>query len=102
MAAPALLPAVSELCKNQAIPVGTTIEWLLGACRPDVIVVATPTDTHARLVAEAAVAMCHAFCEKPLCSTPPKPLAAFPVPRGGGNASVGHPVVLLPGRRPHR
>jgi UDP-N-acetylglucosamine 3-dehydrogenase len=97
VAALGLMPAVSELCESQAVPVGTSMEWLLGACRPDAIVVATPTDTHAHLVTEAARAGCHAFCEKPLARTAAEAAATLSACQEAGvKLSVGHVVRYFP------
>jgi UDP-N-acetylglucosamine 3-dehydrogenase len=95
--APEVLPAVSEVCKTHAIPVGTSFDWLLGTGRPDAIVVATPTDTHARLVGEAADAGCHVFCEKPLGRTAAEAAASLSTCQEAGvKLSVGHVVRYFP------
>ena len=97
LAALEMLPTVSELCESQAVPVGTSMEWLIGACRPDAIVVATPTDTHARLVAEAAGAGCHVFCEKPLGRTAAEAVGTLAAcQQAGVKLSVGHVVRYFP------
>ena len=97
VAALEMLPAVSELCESQAVPVGTSMEWLIGACRPDAIVVATPTDTHAHLVAEAAGAGCHVFCEKPLGRTAAEAAGTLAAcQQAGVKLSVGHVVRYFP------
>ena len=41
---------------------------MLAAVRPDVVVVATPTETHTALVRESLEAGAHVLCEKPLCA----------------------------------
>ncbi len=92
-----MLPAVSELCESQAVPVGTSLEWLLGACRPDAIVVATPTDTHSHLVTEAARSGCHVFCEKPLARTAAEASGTLTAcQQAGVKLSVGHVVRYFP------
>jgi UDP-N-acetylglucosamine 3-dehydrogenase len=92
-----VLPAVSELCAGQAVPVGPSIEWLIGTCRPDAIVVATPTDTHAHLVAESAAAGCHIFCEKPLGRTATEAVRSLTACQEAGvKLSVGHVVRYFP------
>ncbi len=92
-----VMPAVFELCESQAVPVGTSMKWLLGSCRPDVIVVATPTDTHAHLVATAARAGCHVFCEKPLGRTAAEAAESLAVcEQAGVKLSVGHVVRYFP------
>jgi predicted dehydrogenase len=45
------------------------LEALLVAERPDVVVVATPPDSHAELCIQALEAGAHVFCEKPFVST---------------------------------
>ena len=45
------------------------LDELLEADRPDVVVVATPPDSHAALCLRALEAGCHVFCEKPFVST---------------------------------
>jgi UDP-N-acetylglucosamine 3-dehydrogenase len=93
VAALQLRPAVSELCHSQAVPVGTSMEWLLGACRPEAVVIATPTDTHAGLVVSAARAGCHVFCEKPLGRTAAAAAESVSVCHAAGvKLSVGHVV----------
>ena len=97
VASPETLPAVSELCESQAVPVGPTLEWLIGACRPDAVVVATPTDTHAHLVGEAAEAGCHVFCEKPLGRTAAEAADSLTACQEAGvKLSVGHVVRYFP------
>jgi UDP-N-acetylglucosamine 3-dehydrogenase len=97
VAALEMLPAVSELCDSQGVPVGTSMQWLIGACRPDAIVVATPTDTHAQLVTEAAGAGCHVFCEKPLGRTAAEAADTLSACREAGvKLSVGHVVRYFP------
>jgi UDP-N-acetylglucosamine 3-dehydrogenase len=97
LAAPEILPTVSELCQSQAVPVGTSAEWLLDACQPDIVVVATPTDTHAHLVAKAARAGCHVFCEKPLARTAAEAAGSLSACHEAGvKLSVGHVVRYFP------
>ncbi len=92
-----VLPAVAALCESHAVPVGTSLGWLISACRPDVIVVATPTDTHAQLVKEAAGAGCHVFCEKPLGRTAAQAVETLTACQEAGvKLSVGHVVRYFP------
>jgi predicted dehydrogenase len=42
---------------------------LLERTRPELVIVATPPETHARLCLQAIDAGCHVFCEKPLAGT---------------------------------
>jgi predicted dehydrogenase len=97
LAALEVAPDLSDLCQSQRIPVGTDMEWLLDACRPGAIVVATPTDTHAVLVAEAARAGCHVFCEKPLGRTAAEAANTLSgCEEAGVKLAVGHVVRYFP------
>ena len=92
-----MLPTAFDLCRSRAVPVGSSMEWLVGACRPEAIVVATPTDTHAHLVAEAAQAGCHVFCEKPLGRTAAEAAACvLACQEAGVKLSVGQVVRYFP------
>jgi predicted dehydrogenase len=46
-----------------------TLDQLVNATRPDVLVVATPPDSHADLCVQALAAGAHVFCEKPFVET---------------------------------
>lgn len=46
-----------------------TLDELVDRARPDVVVVATPPDTHAELCVQALEAGAHVICEKPFVST---------------------------------
>jgi predicted dehydrogenase len=97
VAALEVVPAVSDLCQSQGIPVGADMEWLLDACRPDAIIVATPTDTHFGLVADAARAGCHVFCEKPLARTAAEAANTLSAcQKAGVKLAVGHVVRYFP------
>jgi predicted dehydrogenase len=51
------------------IPAFETLEQLLEATRPDVVVIATPPGSHADLCVRALDAGAHVICEKPFVST---------------------------------
>jgi predicted dehydrogenase len=46
-----------------------SIDDLLEFCTPDILVVATPPDTHHAFVTQGLRAGCHVFCEKPFMET---------------------------------
>lgn len=50
-------------------PVYDTVESLLEHARPEVVVVATPPDSHARICIQALDAGAHVICEKPFVET---------------------------------
>ena len=53
----------------QSAPAFDTLDALLEKQRPDVVVVATPPDSHAGLVQEALAGGAHVVCEKPFVET---------------------------------
>ena len=57
---------------------------LLADARVQAVVVATPTDTHAQVMADAAHAGKHIFCEKPIALTIEATEAAIAAVRSGG------------------
>ena len=50
-------------------PVFASVEDMLERCRPDMVAVATPTDTHFDIACLVASKGVHVFCEKPFTST---------------------------------
>lgn len=50
-------------------PVHTSIDSMLRHCRPDIVAVVTPTETHFSLAAQIVSRGVHVFCEKPFTST---------------------------------
>ncbi len=61
------LPAAEALAKNWAIPdVYTDYRLVLADPQIDAVAVCSATDTHARIIQEAAAAGKHIFCEKPI------------------------------------
>ena len=49
-------------------PLYATVDELLDRARPDILAVATPTDSHYELARLGLLAGCHVFCEKPFTS----------------------------------
>jgi len=58
--------------------------------RADVVVVATPVETHARIAARALAAGRHVLVEKPICATTAEANALLASARGGARLFVGH------------
>jgi predicted dehydrogenase len=58
--------------------------------RADVVVVATPIETHAGIVTRALAAGRHVFVEKPVCATAAEALTAGAAARHGARLFVGH------------
>lgn len=50
-------------------PLYPSIDDLLAACTPDILVIATPPHTHHSFVKKGLEAGCHVFCEKPFMET---------------------------------
>lgn len=53
----------------QGIPQFSSLDQMLSEARPDILVVATPPDTHFEIARRGLEAGCHVFCEKPLTET---------------------------------
>ncbi|MDQ3242916.1 MAG: Gfo/Idh/MocA family oxidoreductase, partial [Gemmatimonadota bacterium] len=51
------------------VPVFDTLERMLSEAKPDVLIIATPPDSHARICLQAIGAGCHIICEKPFTAT---------------------------------
>jgi len=58
--------------------------------RSDVIVIATPIETHGCVVSSALAAGKHVLVEKPLCATTAEACAAVAASKSGGRLFVGH------------
>jgi UDP-N-acetylglucosamine 3-dehydrogenase len=58
--------------------------------RAEVIVIATPIETHVDLVARALASGRHVFVEKPVCSTAAEARGALAAARAGARLFVGH------------
>ncbi|OSC41842.1 Gfo/Idh/MocA family protein [Mycobacterium decipiens] len=82
------------------VPVDTDAERLLAGTHADVVVVATPTETHSRLAQFGLHQGCDVFVEKPLCTDPveARALAASARVRGKalftGFVYLYHPAVV--------
>ena len=50
-------------------PTYDSVESMLDECRPDIVAIVTPTETHFRLASLVATRGIHVFCEKPFTST---------------------------------
>jgi predicted dehydrogenase len=55
--------------RDTGLPTYGSIKELVAACEPEILVVASPPDSHAELCLEALGAGCHVLCEKPLASS---------------------------------
>ena len=58
-----------KAAQTWGIPVFGNFEAMLAEARPDVLIVATPPDSHARICLDAIAAGCNVICEKPFTST---------------------------------
>ena len=54
---------------NFDFPVYSSVETMLDACRPDLVAIVTPTESHFSLALLVAARGIHVFCEKPFTST---------------------------------
>lgn len=59
----------SEWERQTNSPGFASVEELLDRARPDVVIVATPPDSHVEICLRALDAGCHVLCEKPLAQT---------------------------------
>jgi len=59
----------SRAAKKFNVPLFTELASMLAGARPDVLIVATPPDTHASICLRAIEAGLHVICEKPFVST---------------------------------
>lgn len=59
----------ASAAKAWSVPVFDTFEKMLEEVRPDVLIIATPPDSHALICLKAIAAGCHLICEKPFTST---------------------------------
>ena len=97
VAAPAVSPEVSELCRVAGVSVSSDPSSIFGRPGLDAVVIATPTDSHLELVLQAAAAGLHVFCEKPLALTARDAQAAVDACAAARvKLSVGHVVRYFP------
>jgi predicted dehydrogenase len=83
--------------RETSIPAFSGLDELLDRGRPDVVVIATPPDSHADLCLAALDAGAHVFCEKPFVSTvedADRVLAA--AERAGRQIAVNHEYREIP------
>jgi myo-inositol 2-dehydrogenase/D-chiro-inositol 1-dehydrogenase len=59
-------PAATSLAGSLGVPAAASIEDVLSSPEVDAVAICTSTDTHARLLADAAAAGKAVFCEKPI------------------------------------
>ncbi|MBA3342517.1 MAG: Gfo/Idh/MocA family oxidoreductase [Gemmatimonadaceae bacterium] len=59
----------ANAAKAWSVPVFDNLEKMLAEARPEMLIVATPPDSHARICLQAIAAGCHVICEKPFTST---------------------------------
>jgi UDP-N-acetylglucosamine 3-dehydrogenase len=97
LTAPAVDPTVAALCEGAGIAIGHDVESLLRRSDLQAVVIATPTDTHAELIKQAAAAGLHVFCEKPLARTAREARSVANVCADADiKLSVGHVVRYFP------
>lgn len=97
VAAQEVEPAMARLCRDAQVPLTDDPGALMGGGALDAVVVATPTNTHLRLVQGAASAGLHVFCEKPLAlGEKDARSAASACEEAGVKLVVGHVVRYFP------
>ena len=69
-------------------PVYATLDELLERGRPDIVVVATPPDSHFELVRRSLKAGCHVLCEKPFVETLEQARELYTLSRSAGRFVV--------------
>lgn len=81
----------------ESSPVFPTVDELLARSRPDVVVVATPPDSHAALCLKALESEAHVICEKPFVETLAEADAVLDAARRVGRAvMVNHEFRHMP------
>ena len=77
--------------RESGTPADESFEELLERGRPDLVIVATPPDSHAALCLRALDAGAHVFCEKPFVSTVEEATAVLAAAeRAGRRIAVNH------------
>lgn len=56
-------------CHYKKVPDFGTLEEMLDATKPDILVIATPPASHLQIARAGLAAGCHVFCEKPLANS---------------------------------
>jgi predicted dehydrogenase len=78
-------------------PVFRSLEELLEQARPDIVVVATPPESHAQLCVSALEAGAHVICEKPFVSSVAEADRVLEVARANGRrVAVNHEFRYMP------
>lgn len=97
LAAPEVDDYTAVLCNRHQVPVNPDPDWMFqshqGIDKLDAVVIATPTDTHAELIAASAKASVNVFCEKPLDRTTLRAQQSTKICEAAGiKLAVGHVV----------
>jgi predicted dehydrogenase len=80
-----------EWTRRTGAPAFGSLDELLERTRPDVVLVATPPDSHAELCLQAIAAGAHVFCEKPFVESPADADRVIEAARSAGRAvAVNH------------
>lgn len=75
---------VSVDVKGFDFPLFTDLEQMIDTCRPDIVSIVTPTDSHFDLSSRVAAKGVHVFCEKPFTSTVAQASELLALARGKG------------------
>ncbi|HVF40238.1 MAG TPA: Gfo/Idh/MocA family oxidoreductase [Gemmatimonadaceae bacterium] len=59
----------ADVASTWKVPVFEDLERMLDEAKPNVLIIATPPDSHARICLQAIEAGCHIICEKPFTAT---------------------------------
>jgi predicted dehydrogenase len=79
-----------RFARETALPTYQTLDELLEGARPDLVVVATPPDSHAELCVEALQGGAHVLCEKPLATSVADADRILRAAEGAGRAVAVH------------
>jgi predicted dehydrogenase len=81
----------ADWTQKTSSPAFESVEELLERTTPDVVIVATPPDSHAEYCLQAIEAGCHIFCEKPFVESPAEADRVIEAARARGRlVSVNH------------
>lgn len=90
-------PRLANLCERAGVAVTDDPLAFMRSAGLEAVVIATPTDTHAGLVEDAAGIGLHVFCEKPLALGSKEAISAARVcDQAGVKLAVGHVVRYFP------
>jgi D-apiose dehydrogenase len=70
--------------RHYDFPVHTSVDGMLLQCRPDIVVIGTPTEFHFSIAAQVLSAGTHVFCEKPFTSTLNEALQLLEIAKANG------------------